>query len=569
MRGAVTEVDWRAFYRAYDEHLASLFAESTTQFSARRKALSVVGERALGCGDAWPLDKIRIGNYAGTVHERVDLLFFAAKDRPKLACHSEDGCNWKKCDVYRKGKYQVSELTPHVGAQVEGTQKRVVRVLMTGMFFEHDKTFLLPLAMPSIQRLARVYEQHPKVDVLIVGHTDTTGKPGYNRKLSKERAKVMAAYLEDREPEWTKRYQQAAAGKPWGKREDQHMLATLPDKTNPFYAHEVDGISGPNTEEATTRFQEFSNTQRGTDLAVDGILGSKTRRELVLAYMEIDGTTLEGERFLETHGCGEFHPDLETEDEIKALENRRVEVFFFDRAETQPAGESAIDPAPVESCPEPDGCGEYAEWRKRTVRTIDLTQPLGSLRVTVQNELGGPVSQALVRVRGPGQDEQPTDEAGAAELPFLETGSYQVEVTKPGFASATKEATILADQQSELRFVLEPFSLGVFLRRDGLPAGLSFRLFSVDGGFDQTLTPAEARDEAPEPLKATHVALRFNPVLAELSYTLVQTFANGAQRTLFENIPETKLNQARDFSPPPPRELGFAPPDEEEEEELA
>ncbi len=242
-------------------------------------------------------------------------------------------------------------------------QKPTTRGLV-GMFFEHDKTFLLPSAMRSIRLLNDFYKSKPGGELLVVGHTDTTGPQDYNLELSKRRAENVAAYLTDTVETWTSYYQPQPISKQWGTREDQHMLSVLPEGREPFYTDPVDGIPGPSTTEAVTEFQEFSNADRGTSLQVDGIAGPNTRRELVKAYMELDGTSLPEGTPLFSQGCGEFHPEVPTGDEVNEPQNRRTEMFFFpDKIEP---------PMPAGGCKAP-GCIEYPQWRSRATRTIDFT----------------------------------------------------------------------------------------------------------------------------------------------------------------------------------------------------
>jgi outer membrane protein OmpA-like peptidoglycan-associated protein/subtilisin family serine protease len=243
-------------------------------------------------------------------------------------------------------------------------ERKVTRIMLR-MFFETDKTFLLPSAMRSIRLLNRIYKDNPGGEVLVVGHTDTVGSQDYNLQLSKRRAQNMAAYLEDKVDIWTAYYRPQTISKQWGTREDQYMLSALPGCGEPFYTGTIDGNAGPSTKDAIIKFQKFSNANRGTTLTVDGIAGPDTRRELVKTYMEIDGTTLPAGTRILSQGCGEFHPEVLTGDNVPEARNRRTEVFFFP---------DKIDPPmPVGGGTAP-GCIEYPQWRSRAGRTIDFME---------------------------------------------------------------------------------------------------------------------------------------------------------------------------------------------------
>lgn len=76
-----------------------------------REALTASTLRfAAGCGKAWPPQKVRLAGYPSRFEERVDVLCFAAEDRPEGACHEGPACAPDLCDVYRKGKYRVERL---------------------------------------------------------------------------------------------------------------------------------------------------------------------------------------------------------------------------------------------------------------------------------------------------------------------------------------------------------------------------------------------------------------------------------------------------------------------------
>ena len=71
------------------------------------------------------------------------------------------------------------------------------RVRLTGMFFDPDKCFLLPSAVPGIKGIKAAYDAHPGSNLLIVGHTDTSDQDEPNLALSLERADAMTAFLTD------------------------------------------------------------------------------------------------------------------------------------------------------------------------------------------------------------------------------------------------------------------------------------------------------------------------------------------------------------------------------------
>jgi outer membrane protein OmpA-like peptidoglycan-associated protein len=69
------------------------------------------------------------------------------------------------------------------------------RVVLDGLFFDHDKATLTPESKPALDVVARYLAAHPDIKVFIVGHTDGTGTFDYNLNLSRERAQAVVAAL--------------------------------------------------------------------------------------------------------------------------------------------------------------------------------------------------------------------------------------------------------------------------------------------------------------------------------------------------------------------------------------
>jgi peptidoglycan hydrolase-like protein with peptidoglycan-binding domain len=240
----------------------------------------------------------------------------------------------------------------------------VDRVRLVGMFFDLNKCFLLPSAMHGIRKIKAQYDEHPNANLLIVGHTDTSGKGDYNLALSLERANAVAAYLTDDVPAWDAYF---ATSKPtekrWGLLEVQYMLTALPEGESAYYPSTPTGIDDGVSKAAVKAFQE----DRG-GLAIDGIAGPLTRKALIEAYMGLDGTTLPSGTSPTTHGCGENFPAEQAGDGVRAPENRRVEVFFFDGPITPPPpGQTSAR-----------GSTQYPTWLKQVSKSIDVTLDEGA-----------------------------------------------------------------------------------------------------------------------------------------------------------------------------------------------
>lgn len=227
------------------------------------------------------------------------------------------------------------------------------------LFFNTNKTFLLPTAFPSLQKLRDLYADNAPCELLVVGHADTRGTSAYNDKLSLERAKSTIAFLKDDVDSWLAFYgSDVERQKRWGKVEDRLMITAMPDF-----------ISKGKNEDAVHWYQ------RTRGLTVDGSAGTETRTALITEYMSLDGASLSdtlGEVVATAHGAGENFPlddsgeelDAAPADEKRDPGDRRVELFFFD-------AEFGITPPPPGENSGP-GSTEYPTWRKRVAEVVEL-----------------------------------------------------------------------------------------------------------------------------------------------------------------------------------------------------
>lgn len=216
-------------------------------------------------------------------------------------------------------------------------------VRLLGLFFDTNKTFILPGTLELLKLVPKQYKRHPDGEVVVFGHTDTTGEPTVNDPLSNRRAEMMAAYLTDDVDAWLANYRSSVPqAQRWGAHEDFLMVSQMPgfDEREPGVA-------------PITWFQQTR------ELNVDGIAGPETRRHLIAEYMAVDGTTLPARCTISTIGCGEQFPLDETgraidpnpaPDESDSLD-RRVELFFIN---------------PLTESPPPKAREAYPEWLRRS-----------------------------------------------------------------------------------------------------------------------------------------------------------------------------------------------------------
>jgi outer membrane protein OmpA-like peptidoglycan-associated protein len=92
---------------------------------------------------------------------------------------------------YKRGGVRVTIGQPNTVA----IPPAIFRCRLTGLLFDTNKTFLLPMAFRGMKVLKKLYAAHSNLGILVNGHTDRQGGAGYNLTLSEERAKSIEAFL--------------------------------------------------------------------------------------------------------------------------------------------------------------------------------------------------------------------------------------------------------------------------------------------------------------------------------------------------------------------------------------
>ncbi len=80
------------------------------------------------------------------------------------------------------------------GAKVERVGEGILVTFDSGILFDVGKTDLKPAAKANIEQLTEVLKKYEDTDVVIVGHTDSSGGETLNKQLSEQRAQAVADY---------------------------------------------------------------------------------------------------------------------------------------------------------------------------------------------------------------------------------------------------------------------------------------------------------------------------------------------------------------------------------------
>jgi outer membrane protein OmpA-like peptidoglycan-associated protein len=90
---------------------------------------------------------------------------------------------------------QAEELARMEKAKVERIGEGIAISFESGLLFATNSADLQPAARENLTTLATSLKNFPDSDVLVVGHTDSTGTAAYNQTLSERRAASAKAFL--------------------------------------------------------------------------------------------------------------------------------------------------------------------------------------------------------------------------------------------------------------------------------------------------------------------------------------------------------------------------------------
>lgn len=315
-------------------------------------------------------------------------------------------------------------------------QPLVIVVRMLGELFDTDKCFLLPKALGNVKDVVKLHEEYGVCEVLITGHTDTSGQPDYNLDLSLERANAMSAYLTNYADAWLEWYgEDKKQSKRWGTIEDSYMIETLlTDSQSAAANSDSSAGTAENSDDiyppTVLGYQQWHNAEAkrlpGYEaLDEDGKIGPITRKQLILDYMHREDTTVPAGTPIHVHGCGEYFPldssgenlDANPADGQHEQEDRRVEVFLFPR-------EVGVLP-PVPGAKAKKGEKEYPEWRYRAVELkLQTSGHLMNVKIWLLDVAGQLMVDAPYRMTTRGQTRTGrSDPSGAAVELGLPTAS--------------------------------------------------------------------------------------------------------------------------------------------------
>jgi outer membrane protein OmpA-like peptidoglycan-associated protein len=91
---------------------------------------------------------------------------------------------------------QAAEMQKDIeGAKIERVGEGIKITFDSGILFDVNKAELRPAAKENLDKMAVILNKYPDTNILIEGHTDSTGTYEHNLDLSKQRAQSVSNYL--------------------------------------------------------------------------------------------------------------------------------------------------------------------------------------------------------------------------------------------------------------------------------------------------------------------------------------------------------------------------------------
>ncbi|MDO5760559.1 MAG: OmpA family protein, partial [Bacteroidota bacterium] len=159
---------------------ARVLADTLNWMKVEGEFVAQGGEKFLTIGNFYPAEQSNVVSVAGLRNILPGAYYYI--DDVELYCIS---CGQTK----QIGNIAITKTIDTVSYSVGSV------IVLENIFFEFDKSVLLPQSYVELHNLINLLNKHPNMKIELSGHTDNKGKDKYNMELSLNRAKAVYDYL--------------------------------------------------------------------------------------------------------------------------------------------------------------------------------------------------------------------------------------------------------------------------------------------------------------------------------------------------------------------------------------
>jgi len=142
-------------------------------------------------------------NYENAIKKIGGSTVYEAGKQAWLTVEKGGKITWIYVDARTGGEYELTIIEKKAMVQeVVADAKSLAQDIRTtghasvyGIHFDFNKATVKPESEQTLKEIAKLLKQNPKLNLYVVGHTDSVGKIAYNMKLSQTRAEAVVKAL--------------------------------------------------------------------------------------------------------------------------------------------------------------------------------------------------------------------------------------------------------------------------------------------------------------------------------------------------------------------------------------
>jgi OOP family OmpA-OmpF porin len=143
---------------------------------------------------------VKVSGYFQAKYEAEYILIgnFQQDEQTQSIAYREDCYNYA---YYYIDDVLVKKVPPFLPVPIKADDltrqelKAGATITLKNIYFEFDRDELMPRSFVELNKLLKIMQDHPKMVIEVVGHTDYLGEDDYNLDLSKRRAKAVVSFL--------------------------------------------------------------------------------------------------------------------------------------------------------------------------------------------------------------------------------------------------------------------------------------------------------------------------------------------------------------------------------------